>query len=216
MERLFCLGGHMVREHLWSTQIITHQLDVSLFPSIPVGTGEPISAVDDIGYIKRSILDVAREYINDTSVTPTIVSSWLTEGFSAHPLHIDDHHGGSYVCIVWLDGVEDAGGDLELWDPRWWNPRFAGGTYQDSKYVIRFKPGTVIMMPATVWHSVTAYTGAIMRRSLNTIIAVHDTSKVLYQELALDEMYRIAAELGDDSFTGTDQSIYQLLKRVSV
>jgi hypothetical protein len=187
-----------------------------MLPNIPVGTGEPISAIDDIAYLKHAILEVASEYINDPSVTPTIISSWLTEGVDAHPLHIDDHHGGSYVCIVWLDGEENAGGNLELWDPRWWNPRFSGGTYQDSKHVIKFKPGTIIMMPASVWHSVTAYGGAVMRRSLNTIIAVHSTEKAVYQELVLDEMYRIAGELGDDSFDGSDASMYHMLKRVSV
>lgn len=204
----------MIREHLWCTQIMVHELDPSLFPSIPHGTDEPVSAIGDIEYIKNGILAVAAEYINDPSVTPVITSSWLTEGFAAHPLHIDDHHGGSYVCIVWLDGDEDAGGDLELWDPRWWNPRFAGGTYQDSKHIIKFKPGTVIMMPATVWHSVTAYSGATMRRSLNTIIAVHSTEKFIYQELVLDELYRIAEQAGDTTFDGSDKSTYQLLKQL--
>lgn len=192
--------------------MLINHIDPHTLPTIPVGTIEPLSSADTAIH-RTHILAAMKEYVDNPLLEPTIVTSWLTEGGTMHPLHVDDHQNGAYVCIMWLDGDEECGGNLELWDPRWWNPKLYGGTYSDSKRVVKFKPGTIIIAPSLIWHSVTQYSGVKMRRSLNTIISTTDTASHAYNELVVGELYRLA-ETVDMDYDGSIESTYRLLSKI--
>lgn len=190
--------SHVHVEHLWFTPVLTRHFPLEIVPQIPPGQQEPLALVPATEPTIRLIEDAARHFTPANDRTPTVLSSWLTEGNSrrGHDLHVDTHQGGTHVAILWLQGDENAGGDLELWDPRWINPRLTGGKYTDSKHVIKFQPGMLIMFPATVWHSVTKYTGSTIRRSLNVVVTTENVHTEVIEQQLIEQLRLLSQSVG--------------------
>ena len=185
-------------DNLWSTPVLTQQFSVADVPPIPTGQQEPVVMVPGMQHVKQLVESAATQLISTIDRIPMIVSSWMTEGNTrkGHDLHVDTHQGGTHVAIMWIAGDVGVGGDLELWDPRWINPRLTGGKYTDSKHVIKFQPGTLIMFPASVWHSVTQYTGSTVRRSLNMVITAENVRDIAIEQQLVEELTLLSESLG--------------------
>jgi hypothetical protein len=203
----------MIVDALWPTKVGIDHLDLSLLPPIPLHQSEPTLTVPGMDKLLDQLTSATRLYLGNEDATPTITASWLTEGSKAHPLHCDIHQTGAYVAVLWISGDTGCGGDLRLWDPRWWDPKLFGGQYANSFEQYPFTPGQLTIFPSLLWHDVTEYTGVTLRRSLNIVFSVDTTMNEVYSQLALIELQRIARDRGIP-FDGSNCQIWQVLSQL--
>lgn len=213
MSRVFNVEGFKV---LWGTIVREEKIDISNFPVIPTGQLEPLSRVDGLDAIKQQVIEWSKDFTPKTVIEPVIASSWLSAfdpNSTGMNIHTDEDHGGTISAVIWFEGEAGHGGDLVLWDPRWENPKLWGGVKGDGKYVIPFEPGKVVMFPSSVWHGVTAYTGATQRRSLNIVLTFKNVKDIALNEVFMDQIAEIGSKLGTP-YNGSQESILEILKNV--
>lgn len=188
--------------------------DVNEFPEIPENCLEPMISVPELREFGKRISTWAQDFAEKTTINPVIASSWISKfdpDSTGMNIHTDEDHGGTVSAVVWFEGEEDQGGDLVLWDPRWENPKLWGGVKGDGKYTVKFKPGTVVMFPSSVWHGVTAYTGTAPRRAVNMVLTFKDVIDIAQGEMVTQELFDLAKML-DVEFDSTNESLLNLIK----
>lgn len=211
MSRQFDIENFKV---LWGTMVRQESFDHTEFPEIPQNCSEPMLSVSELKSFGQKIVTWAKDYAEKTTIDPVIASSWLSvfdPNSNGMNIHTDEDHGGTVSAVVWFEGEEDQGGDLVLWDPRWENPKLWGGVKGDGKYTIKFKPGTVVMFPSSVWHGVTAYTGSKPRRAINMVLTFKDVLDIAQGEVANSKLMDLAKELGT-SYDGSNSSLLNLIE----
>lgn len=117
---------------------------------------------------------IAKEY----NYTNTI----LSERFALHffppnapqdmEIHTDDFGdvGRKFVAFLYLDCEQDAGGELEIFDPRWLN-----GPWHHLSSSIKIEPVTnkLVIFPSFLWHQVTTYHSKhFPRMALDIVVSV--------------------------------------------
>ena len=199
---------------LWGTIVRQESFDIREFPEIPENCSEPMSSVTELREFGKRISTWAQDFAEKTTISPVIASSWISKfdpNSTGMNIHTDEDHGGTVSAVVWFEGEENQGGDLVLWDPRWENPKLWGGVKGDGKFTIKFKPGTVVMFPSSVWHGVTAYTGTAPRRAINMVLTFKDVLNIAQAELVNTKLIDLAQHLGT-SYDGSDSSMLELIE----
>lgn len=201
---------------LWGTMVRQESFDLDSFPSISEPSSEPMLSVPELRDFGKQIVTWAKDFAEKTTLDPVIASSWISKfdpNSNGMNIHTDEDHGGTVSAVVWFEGEEDQGGDLVLWDPRWENPKLWGGVKGDGKYTIKFKPGTVVMFPSSVWHGVTAYTGSKPRRAINMVLTFKDVVEIAQGEVANAKLMDLAKQL-DTSYDGSNASLLDLIETI--
>ena len=105
-----------------------------------------------------------------------VIDGWVRivppGGNNDFEIHSDSHYGGDLVGVLFVQGDQDAGGNLTMFDPAWRNPQRVSDSVNPNvnKYVNQFEVGKFIMFPADVWHSVSPYYGSTKRITLNLVL----------------------------------------------
>jgi hypothetical protein len=212
MSRTFEVEGFKV---LWGTIVREEQFDMSSFPAIPNGQSEPVGSIKELKPLVDQIIEWGKDFTPKQEISPVVASSWISAfdpKSTGMNIHTDEDHGGTISAVIWFEGEEDQGGDLVLWDPRWENPKLWGGVKGDGKHTIKFKPGTVVMFPSSVWHGVTAYTGSTQRRSLNLVLTFRNVKQIALEDICTTQL----AELGNQLGYKYDSSLESLLGLISL
>jgi hypothetical protein len=210
MSREFKIDGFKV---LWGTIVREEQFDISKFPAIPDGQTEPVYSIPELKPLVDQIIEWGKDFTPRSEINPVVASSWVSAfdpQSTGMNIHTDEDHGGTISAVIWFEGEENQGGDLVLWDPRWENPKLWGGVKGDGKHTIKFKPGTVVMFPSSVWHGVTAYTGTTQRRSVNLVLTFRNVKQLALEEVCTDRLKEIGEQLGYN-YTGSLESLSGLI-----
>jgi hypothetical protein len=175
----------MIQHNLWPT--VVYQTNIGLDKCLEIRAQLAAYEAQDIppeDMPRQEIFGPLLEDFKDIG-TFDIINTWAREvepngKDNNFEIHCDTHHHADYIAVVWLDGEEDCGGDLMLYDPAWRNPRNPRDFDKDSRHAyrhsVKFKVGEVIMFPACVWHSVTSYTGTRTRVGLNLAVNIDGTN----------------------------------------
>jgi hypothetical protein len=210
MSRSFEIEGCTV---LWGSIIREEQIDLTTFPDIPADQQEPIISIKELKPFVDQIIQWAESYTSNSDISPIVASNWIITfdpGSSGLGMHTDNDHGGVINVVVWFEGEEGCGGEIVLWDPRWTNHKLWGGNKGSGKYVIPFQRGKVVMLPSSVWHEVTAYTGNTQRRSLNLVLSFKNIKDIVLEDLCTSQLMEVGAKIGYN-YTGDLESLFGLI-----